>query len=122
MTRKMSIVAGMLLSSALALASGSAFAHAALLQSDPAANSTVTAPKAIKLTFSEKIVPAFSGFELSMGDGMTMPVTAKLSDDGKSLIGTPTGSFMAGAYKITWHATSADDGHRMDSSFMFKVK
>lgn len=122
MTRPFSIIAGALLSSVLALSSGSAFAHAALLQSDPAANTTVAAPKVIKLTFSEKISPAFSGFELSMGDGMTMPITTKVSEDGKSLIATPTGAFMSGTYKISWHATSTDDGHRMDSSFTFKVK
>ena len=107
---------------ALPVASASVFAHAALVQSDPAPNSTVPAPKEIKLTFSEKLVPAFSGFELSMGDGMTMKVTAKVSEDGKSLIGTPTGGFMSGAYKISWHAASSEDGHRMEGSLSFKVK
>ena len=122
MTRTLSTIAGALLSSALVLSSGSAFAHAALLQSAPAANSTVAPPKMVKLTFSEKIAPAFSGFELSMGDGMTIPVKAKMSKDGKSLIGTPAGSFMRGTYKVSWHAASIEDGHRMGSSFTFKVK
>jgi methionine-rich copper-binding protein CopC len=49
-------------------------------------------------------------------------LATKLSDDGATLIGTPTGSFMAGAYKISWHATSSDDGHRTEGSLMFKVK
>jgi methionine-rich copper-binding protein CopC len=122
MTFSKSLAATILMCGTLAVSSGVAFAHAALVQSDPAPNSTVAAPKAIKLTFSEKLTPAFSGFELSMSDGMTMKVATKLSDDGKSLIGTPAGSFMSGAYKIAWHATSADDGHRMDGSLMFKVK
>ena len=122
MTFSKSLAATLLMCGSLAVSSTMAFAHAALVQSDPAPNSTVAAPKEIKLTFSEKLTPAFSGFELSMGDGMTMKVATKLSDDGKSLIGTPAGSFMAGAYKISWHATSSDDGHRMDGSLMFKVK
>jgi len=122
MTLRKSLAAIILASAALAGVSGPAFAHAALLQSDPAANSTVAAPKEIKLTFSEKLTPAFSGFELSMGDGMTMKVATKVSGDGKSLIGTPAGAFMTGAYKISWHAASSDDGHRMDGSLMFKVK
>jgi copper resistance protein C len=122
MTFSKSLAATLLMCGTLAASSGMAFAHAALVQSDPEPNSTVAAPKAIKLTFSEKLTPAFSGFELSMGDGMTMKVATKLSDDGKSLIGTPAGSFMSGAYTIAWHATSADDGHRMDGSLMFKVK
>ena len=112
----------LLASGALSVASAPAFAHAALVQSDPAANSTVAAPKEIKLIFSEKLAPAFSGFELSMGDSMTMNVATKVSDDGKSLIGTPTGGFMSGAYKISWHAASAEDGHRMEGSLTFKVK
>ena len=122
MTLRKSLAAILLASTTLAVASGSAFAHAALVQSDPAANSNVAAPKEIKLTFSEKLTPAFSGFNLSMSDGMAMKVDTKMSEDGKSLIGTPTGSFMAGAYKISWHATSSDDGHRMDGTLMFKVK
>jgi methionine-rich copper-binding protein CopC len=115
-------LATLLMCSMLTLSSGAAFAHAALVQSDPAPNSTVAAPKEIKLTFSEKLVPAFSGFELSMGDGMTMKVATKIAEDGKTLIGTPSGSFMSGAYKIAWHATSAEDGHRMEGSLSFKVK
>lgn len=117
-----SLTAILIASVTLAVASGPAFAHAALLRSDPAANSTVAAPKEIRLTFSEKITPAFSGIELSMSDGMTMKVATKLSDDGATLIGSPVGSFMAGAYKISWHATSSDDGHRTEGSLMFKVK
>ena len=122
MTFARSLAITLLMCGTLALSSGGVFAHAALVQSDPAPNSTVAAPKEIKLTFSEKLVPAFSGFQLSMGDHMTMNIATKVSGDGKSLIGTPTGSFMSGAYKISWHAASAEDGHRMEGSLMFKVK
>lgn len=110
-----------LLSLMIASASPS-LAHAALLQSDPAPNSTVAAPKVIKLTFSENVVPAFSGFRLAMGDGMTVDVTTKLSSDGKVMTGIPKGSFMPGTYKLSWHAASVDDGHRTEGSFIFKVK
>jgi methionine-rich copper-binding protein CopC len=122
MTFRNTLTAIVLASGTLVAASDSALAHAALLKSDPAPSSTVAAPKEIKLTFSEKLTPAFSGFQLSMDDGMTMKVTTKLSEDGTTLIGTPTGSFMTGAYKISWHATSSDDGHRTEGSLMFKVK
>ena len=117
-----SLAAALLVSGALAVAPGAAWAHAALVQSDPAAGSTVPAPKVIKLTFSEKLAPAFSGFELSMGEGMSMNVATKVSDDGKSLIGTPSGGFMSGAYKLSWHAVAADDGHRTEGTLTFKVK
>ena len=121
LSRNTTIGSAVLFSLVIASASP-ALAHAALLQSNPAPNSTVAAPKVIKLTFSEKLAPAFSGFELSMGDGMTMKVATKVSADGKSLIGTPSGGFMSGAYKISWHAASAEDGHRMEGALTFKVK
>jgi methionine-rich copper-binding protein CopC len=113
--------AGLAASAAL-LVAGSAAAHAHLVKSDPAANATVAAPKAISLTFNEKLTPAFSGFDLSMGDGMKMPVKTAVSKDHLTIVGTPQGKLMAGAYKITWHAASADDGHRMDGTLAFTVK
>jgi methionine-rich copper-binding protein CopC len=99
-----------------------AFAHAALVASSPAKGSTVGAPKTIKLTFSEIIAPAFSGFLVSMSDGMKMSTTTKVSADGKSLTGSPTSPFMKGKYTLSWHATAADDGHRTEGSFDFIVK
>jgi hypothetical protein len=122
MVRPLLHPAAAVFASGLILAPASGFAHAALLQSDPAANSTVAAPKTVKLTFSEKLAPTFSGFELTMRDGMKMAVTTKMSADGRSLIGTPNGRLMSGTYKVSWHAASAEDGHRMESSFTFKVK
>jgi methionine-rich copper-binding protein CopC len=47
-------------------------AEVSLVQSIPAAGSSGAAPKIIKLTFSEKIAPAASGFQLSMDDGMAV--------------------------------------------------
>jgi hypothetical protein len=111
------------LAAVLALgAAGAASAHAHLLKSDPAANATVAAPKAISLTFSEKLTPAFSKFELGMADGMKVNVKTTVAKDGVTLVGTPQGKLMPGAYTISWHAASADDGHKMDGSFTFTVK
>jgi len=101
---------------------GPVLAHAGLLRSDPVPNSTISAPKSLKLTFSEKIVPAFSGFKLAMSDGMTVDVATKVSSDGKTMTGIPKGSFMPGTYKVSWHAAAVDDGHRTEGSFSFKVK
>lgn len=108
--------------SACALAAGPASAHARLVTSDPAANATVAAPKAIRLTFNEKLAPAFSTFDLAMADGMKAPVKISVSQDRKTMTGVPKGRLMAGAYKVTWRAASADDGHRMDGAFTFTVK
>jgi len=98
------------------------FAHAALVSATPAQDSMVAAPRSIKLTFSEKIAPAFSGAGLTMDDGMAIGVAVKVSADGKTLTGTPTGAFMKGKYKLSWHVTSVDDGHRTEGAYSFTVK
>ena len=99
-----------------------AFAHAGLVGSTPAKDSTVSAPKVIKLTFSEKIVPSFSGLQLSMGDGMNVSAKTSLSDDGKTLTARPTSPFMAGKWTLSWHATSVDDSQKTEGSYNFTVK
>lgn len=105
------------------LATSPAWAHAHLVSSNPAANATVAAaPKAITLTFNEKLAPAFSKFELTMPEmnGMKVAVKTTVSKDGKSIIGTPQGALMKGAYKIVWTAASAD-GHKMTGEVVFRV-
>jgi copper resistance protein C len=100
-----------------------AFAHAHLVSSTPAANATLTAaPKTITLTFNEKLVPAFSKFELTMPEhgGMKVPVKTAVSKDGKSITGTTESALAKGAYKIIWSAASAD-GHKMNGEVAFKV-
>jgi methionine-rich copper-binding protein CopC len=106
----------------LAFAATSALAHAHLVNSNPAANATLgTSPKSIVLTFNEKLTPAFSTVQLSMVDhNMTVPVTTAISKDGKSLVATPKGALMKGAYKVTWTIASAD-GHKMTGDVKFRI-
>lgn len=99
-----------------------AFADARLVQSTPAADAAIAAPRMIKLTFSGKVVPASSGVQLSMGDGMGVSVSTSLSDDGKILTARPTSPFMAGKWTLSWHATAADDGKKSEGRYSFTVK
>ena len=110
------------IASSVAAFGGQALAHAHLIKSTPAAKATVAAPKTIMLTFNERLTPAFSKFELGMADGIKVNVKTAVSKDRKSLVGTPQGKLMPGAYTITWHAASADDGHKMDGTVPFTVK
>jgi methionine-rich copper-binding protein CopC len=104
----------------LALA-GPALAHTKLIGSTPAANATVHSPRTITLTFNERLVPAFSKFELTMpAHDMTIPVTTTVSRDGKQIVGTVTSALMKGTYRITWIAAGAD-GHRMTGTVNFQV-
>jgi methionine-rich copper-binding protein CopC len=117
-----STVAAVILGSSL-LAASPALAHAHLVKSDPKANATVhTGPKTITLTFNERLVPAFSKFAVSMPQhGMTVSVKTAVSPDGKRIVGTLPTRLTAGAYKVSWTAASADDGHRMTGELSFKV-
>jgi len=105
------------------LATSPAWAHAHLVSSNPAANTNVAAaPKAITLKFSEKLVPAFSKFEVTMPEhgGMKVAVKTAVSADAKSITGTPEARLGKGAYKVLWTAASVD-GHKMNGVVAFKV-
>lgn len=106
-----------------------AAAHAKLVSATPAPNSIVAAPATLQLSFSESLIAGFSGAELEMIDmpgmkmasPMKMPVTAALSADGKTMVVKTSRPLPRGAYKLDWHAVSADS-HRVEGSFTFKVK
>jgi methionine-rich copper-binding protein CopC len=103
-------------------AAGAASAHAKLVLSDPAAKAAVAAPKTITLKFDEELTPAFSKMTLGMADGMKIKVKTAVSKDHKTLVGTPQGKLMPGAYTITWQAAAADDGHKTTGTVPFTVK
>lgn len=120
-TRKHTLLATTLSAAALLVATQAA-AHAKLVRSDPAANATIAPPKTIVLTFNEDLTPKFSGFDLTMSDGMKMAVKTTVSKDHKTITGVPTGALMAGQYKLNWHATTTDDGHKIEGTLTFTVK
>lgn len=106
----------------LAVAS-EASAHAHLTGANPAANATVAAPKQLTLRFSEKLNPKFSGLTVTMPQMKNMAVAANVAvgKDGKTLVATPKEALPAGAYKVTWHAVTADT-HRVQGAYGFTVK
>jgi methionine-rich copper-binding protein CopC len=114
-----------LLALALAVAlapAAPAFAHAHVVKSDPAANAVVAAPKQVSVTFSEKLVPAFSKLEISMaGMNMAVPVKTAFNADGNTIVATPQAAFTKGSYVISWSA-AAVDGHKTKGTIPFKVK
>lgn len=100
---------------------GQAAAHAKLVSADPAPAATVSAPRAIVLTFSERMTPAFSTFDLIDSTGTAVPVKTRVSEDGKTITGTPTKALKAGGYTVNWRVASSD-GHRMTGSTTFTVR
>lgn len=106
---------------AVAFAAGPAAAHARLVGATPAPDSTVAATRSISLTFSERAVPAFSGFDVLNAAGEKVAVETSVAEDGKTLTGSLARPLSAGVYRINWHIASSD-GHRMTGSYAFTVR
>lgn len=105
----------------MAFAAGPAAAHARLVNATPAPNSTVASTRSIGLTFSERTVPAFSGFDVVNAAGDKVAVRTSVAEGGKTLTGTLARPLTAGAYRVDWRIASSD-GHRMTGSYTFTVR
>lgn len=106
---------------AVSVPAAAVFAHARLVRASPAANATVASPGAISLTFSERMVPAFSSFDLVDAAGRETAVRTTVSEDGKTLSARLARPLAAGAWTVNWRIASSD-GHRMTGSYGFTVR
>jgi copper resistance protein C len=102
---------------------GTAYAHANLLHSAPAAGTVVTAaPGVLRLDFSEGLQLGFTGVSLR-GPGGAIVSTGHarlaLNDDKELLVPLPQ-VLTKGQYTVGWHALS-DDGHTTRGSYGFRV-
>jgi copper resistance protein C len=112
-----------LMSGAAALVmTSTAFAHAHMVSSEPAANAEVAAPDAVTIHFTEPLEPAFSKITLDDASGKEAVTTASEVDgkDAKRMrLATP--QLPQGRYAVHWVAV-ATDGHRTQGDFSFNVK
>ena len=96
--------------------------HATLLRSTPAANSRLdSTPPAIRLVFSEQVVPELS--QISLVDSPGTSVALKVANDPHdvhTLVGQIDRTLRAGKYKVVWRVLSAD-GHPVGGNFTFSV-
>ena len=101
-----------------------AHAHPVLKTASPAANAVVDSRlKEVRFGFSENVIPAFSGVQITDAKGKTMPLGAPHVDakDKKILVVPLKQTLAAGSYKLVWHAVAADT-HRVQGQYAFKVK
>jgi methionine-rich copper-binding protein CopC len=105
------------------LLSSAASAHPQLLSAEPAAGApAATSPKQIKITFTEAVIPQFSGAEVKDQAGKAI-ATGKATVDPanrKQLVVPVSEPLPPGEYKVEWHAVS-DDTHRVKGSYSFSV-
>lgn len=109
----------------LALQPGVAFGHAALVRSDPEANSFLQRPPTqVSITFSEPIDSRLS--TLKVLDATGQPISAApvghltFSSDGLSMQ-QAFNALAPGIYNVLWSNVSSTDGHALDGSFPFTV-
>jgi methionine-rich copper-binding protein CopC len=99
-----------------------ASAHPQLQSAEPGAGVATASPKEIRITFSEPVIPRFSGVELKDQSGK--PITTGKSETdpaNRKVLVVPIKEQLApGAYNVEWHAVS-DDTHRVNGSYSFSV-
>jgi copper resistance protein C len=112
------IVAGYALS---VLAPRAARAHAVLLSSEPAVNSTVSGPEvAVLLRYNSRVDANHSTLTLLAPDGRIDKVT-NLSEPAPGLISAKLTGLTKGAYVLRWQVL-ATDGHITRGKVPFQVK
>ncbi|MBW7966328.1 copper resistance protein CopC [Bradyrhizobium sp. BR 10261] len=103
----------------LLLASGEAAAHATLDYAEPrVGNKVANLPRAVTLTFTQKLEAAFSSITVTGPNGQRVDAgRASVKDNQISVPLKPGG---AGTYHVNWHVLSVDT-HTTDGSFTFQV-
>ena len=98
-------------------------AHAVLDHALPSIGGTITSsPQELRLHFSERVEPAFSGVKLftAQGQPINTPVAAIDPRDSAELV-LQVPPLAAGRYKVTWHVVTADT-HRTQGDYVFEIK
>ncbi|MBN9010376.1 MAG: copper resistance protein CopC, partial [Rhizobiales bacterium] len=101
----------------LVLQTAAAFAHAALVSSDPADGAVLAAaPSRLVLTFNEPVSPLF--LRLVDDQGQTTQLSYHL--EGTAVVVDAPGAVSKGSHALSWRVIS-EDGHPVGGSVLFSV-
>jgi methionine-rich copper-binding protein CopC len=100
-----------------------AWAHANLAKSDPQANARIdTSPSQVQLTFTERPDPRLSQIQVFDQRRQAIPHGTLAPGPGDPLtLVAPLPNLPPGIYTVSWHVTSADDGHDTSGAFAFGI-
>jgi methionine-rich copper-binding protein CopC len=99
----------------------SVFAHAHLKSQMPAAESTVSAPSELSLTFTEGVEADLCKVTISHdGNDILVKSLVTQGPDKRTLIVTPAVPLAEGDYKVEWHVVSVDS-HKSEGAYAFEV-
>ena len=105
------------------LAVTTAFAHAFLEKAIPGVGTTVRlSPSELQLDFTESIVPAFSGVQITAFGGKRIPSEKPVLDRTKpNVVHVSLRSpLRPGTYIVAWHVVSVDT-HRTSGTYKFTI-
>jgi copper resistance protein C len=108
---------------ACVFAATAAFAHAFLDHAVPGVGATVTAsPSELQLSFTQDIVPAFSGVQLATAEGGAIATGKAAIDPGSAntLHVRLAHPLKPGVYTVHWHVVSVDT-HPSSGTYKFTV-
>ena len=95
--------------------------HSLLLESTPAADSTVAvAPPTLSLRFNNRVEKLLSRLRLSTERGEPVRLATPAADGAADRLSTPLPALAPGAYRVEWQVLSAD-GHVVSGRFTFRV-
>lgn len=116
-----SLFKALAIAAGLSLAAPAAFAHAFLDHAVPGVGTTVTqAPGALELSFTQKLVAAFSHVQIAGPGGTAIP-TGKPVVSGAVIHVPLAHPLKPGTYTVTWHVVSVDT-HPTSGKYKFTVK
>ncbi|PKU23154.1 copper homeostasis periplasmic binding protein CopC [Telmatospirillum siberiense] len=100
-----------------------AFAHAHLLQAEPAVGAEVASAAAVRLSFSEGVEGKFSSITVTDAAGRAVSSEPARADpqDGRVLGLLLPGPLAPGVYSVSWSVVSVDT-HRSSGHFTFTVR
>lgn len=113
----------LLISLSFVIVAPAAYAHAKLVQSIPAADSTAaTPPQEIRLSFNEPVAANLSRIELTTDEGSEVNVgPASAEPGGMGLVVPIDAPLPPGTYRVHWRTVSADM-HKLEGDFAFEVR
>jgi len=100
-----------------------ALGHAAFVGSTPEPGKRVgAAPSQVTLGFTEPLNSRLSSVELFAASGGRRLDASVKAQRGRRLVLTPNRRLPTGAYRLSWHTVSTEDGHALEGSFSFGVR
>jgi copper resistance protein C len=121
--RARALVLALMVFALSSLGTGLALAHSRLQGSEPPAESRLKRPPGeVKLTFTERLEPSYSGIRVKDERGAQVDRgDARVDPSNPSLLRVSLEPLPPGAYTVDWRVLSVD-GHVSEGRFAFRVE